>query len=145
MKKILMTLAAVLCCAMMTSIFTACNKSNDDMGVLIVGTWTEKNDLFTDILTLNEDGSFVFQSTAVPNMQSHANLYNGSGNYHFDVVLQIPDNNSLISNFDNRSIATGLLYLYYGGKETQKLEIRKLESSTLEMTDRYGHIFHFSK
>ena len=30
MKKILMTLAAVLCCAMISTIFTACNNSEND-------------------------------------------------------------------------------------------------------------------
>ena len=30
MKKIMMTLAAVLCCAMLTTVFTACSKDNDE-------------------------------------------------------------------------------------------------------------------
>lgn len=39
MKKYLMTLAAVLCCAMMTTVFTACG--SDDDGDEIVKYWAE--------------------------------------------------------------------------------------------------------
>ena len=30
MKKIMMTLAAVLCCAMISTVFTSCSKSDDE-------------------------------------------------------------------------------------------------------------------
>ena len=37
------------------------------------------------------------------------------------------------------------LHLIYSNKETQTLEIRNLSSSELEMSDRYGYTFHFTK
>ena len=44
MRKLMMTLAAVLCCAMMTSVFTACTDSKDNLSVStdpadLVGSW----------------------------------------------------------------------------------------------------------
>ena len=136
-----MMLSAVLCCAVVTTVFIACQKSEEEMQSQLVGTWTERNDLYTDVLTLNEDGSFSFRSDAVPSMQSHANLYNGSGSYKFERIKS--------PNFhfgtNNRDQYADFLHLIYSNKETQTLEIRKLSSSVLEMTDRYGYTFHFGK
>ena len=141
MKKILTTLAAGLCCAMTTTVFTACQRSEEETQNMLVGTWTEKNDLYKDVLTLNEDGTFTFQSTALsPSAQAHANLYNGAGYYKNEVL--IPSNinlNQLAPNIKS------LLHLNYGGKQAQKLEIRKLNNSTLEMTNYNGDIFRFSR
>ena len=76
----------------------------------------------------------------VPSAQAHANLYNGAGYYKNEVL--IPSNinlNQLAPNIKS------LLHLNYGGKQAQKLEIRKLNNSTLEMTNYNGDIFRFSR
>ena len=141
MKKIIMTLAAVLCCAM-TIVFNACQgpESQEEMQVKLVGTWTEKNDLYNDVLTLNEDGSFTFSSTTtLPNYQSHANLYNGSGSYKYEIYLA-----SDITQNPNDAIR-GILHLIYGGKQTQSLRVRKFTDSTLELTNYNGDILRFSR
>ena len=121
MKKFLLVLAAVFCCAMAMTVFGSCSK--DEVKSDLVGVWTEKNDLFTDVLTLNEDGLF--------NFQSHTPRYSGSGSYVYDFKLQ--------------GIVVNFLTLHYTNKESQTLEIRKLNSNTLELTDRYGYVFHFKK
>ena len=121
MRKYIITLAAVLCCAITMMVFNSCSKDEEEMKSELVGTWTEQNDLFTDVLILNEDDLFSFQSH-IPN-------YNGSGNYAFE----------------KKGTVTGLLILNYNNKEPRKLEILKLNGSTLEMSDRYGNTFHFRK
>ena len=73
MKKILMKWAAVLCCVMITSVFTSCLKSEEEMQNDLIGTWTESNNLFTDILKINADGSFSFKC--------HIAIYNGVQGY----------------------------------------------------------------
>ncbi len=142
MKKMLMTLAAVLCCAMVTSVFTSCRESEEEVQSKLVGTWTEKNDLYADELTLNEDGSFTFRSSAVPSMRAHANRYSGSGSYKLE-RKKSPNYNFDLNNY--REQYTDILYLIYSNKDTQTLEIRKVTSSELEMSDRYGYTFHFGK
>ena len=140
MKKNIITLAAALSCAMTTIVFTACQRSEEDTQNLLLGTWTEKNDLYNDVLTLNEDGTFTFRSNAmVPNYQSHANLYNGSGYYKHEIIM--PSN----IKYDQIPDFKSILHLNYGGKQAQKLEIRKLSSSKLEMTNYNGDIFHFER
>ena len=142
MKKIYLTLAVFLCCLVTTLVFTACAESVEEMQAKLVGTWTEQNNLYSDVLTLNDNGSFTFTSTVSdPNYQSHANLYNGSGNYKYEVLVA---SNTNISNNNNDAVM-GVLYLNYGGKAAQNLRVRKLTSSTLEMTNYNGDIFRFSK
>ena len=143
MKKIIMTFTAVLCCAVMTSVFIACRESEEEVQSKLMGTWTEKNDLYTDVLTLNEDGSFSFRSDAIPSMKSHANLYSGSGSYKFERIKS-PNYNFNLNTY-NRELYADYLHLIYSNKETQTLEIRNLSSSELEMSDRYGYTFHFTK
>ena len=120
MKKMLFTLAAVLCCAMTIMMLHSCSKSEEELKSELVGTWTEQNNLFTDILTLNEDGLFSFQS--------HISRYNGSGSYVF-----------------TKRKSVGYITLNYNNKEPQVLEVRKLEGSTLELTDQYGNIFRLRR
>ena len=140
MKKILTTLAAVLCCTMTTTVFTACQRSEEETQNMLVGTWTEKNDLYKDVLTLNEDGTFTFQSTALsPSAQAHANLYNGSGSYKYEIYLA-----SDITQNPNDAFR-GILHLIYSGKQTQTLRVRKLTDSTLELTNYNGDILRFSR
>ena len=132
--------AAVLCCILTMTMFTACQKNEEELQSILVGTWTEKNDLYNDVLTLNEDGTFTFQSTArVPSFQSHANLYNGSGYYkhEFYLVSDIKQNSN--------DAFRGILHLNYGGKQAQDLRIRTLTSSTLELTNYNGDILRFSR
>ena len=142
MKKILMTLAAVLCCLVTMIMVPACSKDNDaEIKNDLVGTWTEKNSLFTDILTMKEDGTFTFQS--------HLQLYNGSGTYRSEnVTHQEPNVNygsSGNNGYTNNTTVVRTLILNYTGKGTELLDILKCTSSKLEMTDRYGNTFHFSK
>ena len=140
MKKIIMTWAAVLCCAVTSTVFTACQQSQENLENKLVGTWTEKNDLFNDVLTLNEDGTFTFRSTAtVPNYQSHANLYNGSGYYKYEIYMSSDITQNLNDAF------RGILYLNYGNKAAQKLQVRKLTNSALELTNSNGDILRFSR
>ena len=141
MKKNLLTLAAILCCAVAATVFTSCHKNEEeDVQAKLVGTWTEKNDLYNDVLTLNEDGTFTYRSTSsVPNYQSHANLYNGSGTYKYEISMSSNINQNL-----NEAIMA-ILHLYYGGKGAQQLRVRKLTDSTLEMTNYNGDIFRFSR
>ena len=121
MKKIMMTLAAVFCCTMAMMVFNAC-QSEEEMRSELVGTWTEKNDLFTDVLKLDEDGNFTFQS--------HIPLYSGTGSY---ILVR------------KRNGAAGRLTLNYLSKDSQFLVIQKLNSSTLELSDNYGNFFYFKK
>ena len=140
MKRTLLTLAAILCCAVTTTVFTSCQKSQEEMQIMLVGTWTEKNDLYNDVLTLNEDGTFTFQSKASgPNYQPHANLYNGSGSYKYEIYLA-----SDITQNPNDALR-GILHLIYSGKQTQTLRVRKLTDSTLELTNYNGDILRFSR
>ena len=121
MKNIIMT-AAIFCCTMTTTVLTACRESEEELQAKLVGTWTERNDLYNDVLTLNEDATFTFRSTATaPNYQSHANLYNGSGSYKYE------------------------FYLASDIKQNQDLRVRKLTNSKLEMTNYNGDIFRFSR
>ena len=54
MKKIMMTLAAVLCCAMATTVFTACNNDDDITPVSMYGDWVS--------FVLRTDGTAVFET-----------------------------------------------------------------------------------
>lgn len=140
MKKIIMTWAAVLCCAVTSTVFTACQQSQENLENKLVGTWTEKNDLFNDVLTLNEDGTFTFISRATaPNYQSHANLYSGSGYYKYEIYMSSDITQNLNDAF------RGILHLNYANKAAQNLQVRKLTSSTLELTNNNGDILRFSR
>lgn len=129
MKKILLTLAAVLCCVMITSVFTSCQKSEEEMQNDLIGTWTESNNLFTDILKINADGSFSFKC--------HIAIYNGEGHYRYERTVK--------GGLDGRTAPADLLILNYGSKSSQTLEIQKLNSSTLEMTGGGSIAFHLRK
>ena len=129
MKKILLTLAAVLCCVMITSVFTSCQKSEEEMQNDLIGTWTESNNLFTDILKINADGSFSFKC--------HIAIYNGEGHYRYERTVK--------GGLDGRTTTADLLILNYGSKSSQTLEIQKLNSSTLEMTGGGSIAFHLRK
>lgn len=130
MKKVLLTIAAVVCCAMTMSIMlTSCEESEDKMLNKLIGTWTEKNDLFTDVLTLNEDNTFQFSS--------HLQNYNGSGYYVFE-----RDHKGGIGSQSN-VVAT--ITLNYAGKSSSYLVIHNLTNSTLEVSDRFGNKFTFKK
>ena len=54
MKKIMMTLAAVLCCTMISTVFTACNNDDDITPVSMYGDWVS-----FEYMT---DGSMVFET-----------------------------------------------------------------------------------
>ena len=129
MKKILMKWAAVLCCVMITSVFTSCLKSEEEMQNDLIGTWTESNNLFTDILKINADGSFSFKG--------HIAIYNGEGHYRYERTVK--------GGLDGRTTTADLLILNYGSKSSQTLEIQKLNSSTLEMTGGGSIAFHLRK
>ena len=129
MKKILLTLAAVLCCVMITSVFTSCQKSEEEMQNDLIGTWTESNNLFTDILKINADGSFSFKC--------HIAIYNGEGHYRYERTVK--------GGLDGRTTTADLLILNFGSKSSQTLEIQKLNSSTLEMTGGGSIAFHLRK
>lgn len=129
MKKILLTLAAVLCCVMITSVFTSCLKSEEEMQNDLIGTWTESNNLFTDILKINADGSFSFKC--------HIAIYNGEGHYRYERTVK--------GGLDGRTTTADLLILNFGSKSSQTLEIQKLNSSTLEMTGGGSIAFHLRK
>ena len=129
MKKILLTLAAVLCCVMITSVFTSCLKSEEEMQNDLIGTWTESNNLFTDILKINADGSFSFKC--------HIAIYNGEGHYRFERTVK--------AGLDVTTTTADLLILNFGSKSSQTLEIQKLNSSTLEMTGGGSIAFHLRK
>jgi len=129
MKKHLLTLAAVLCCVMITSVFTSCLKSEEEMQNDLVGTWTESNNLFTDILKINADGSFSFQC--------HIAIYNGNGHYRYERTAK--------GGLDGKHRTADLLILNFGSKSSQTLEIQKLNSSTLEMTGGGNIAFHLRK
>ena len=60
MKKIMMTLAAVLCCAMATTVFTACNNDEDITPASMYGDWVS--------FVWKTDGTAVFET----------DTYNGS-------------------------------------------------------------------
>ena len=135
MKKKLTTLAAVLCCLATIVLFPTCSKKDIEFKSDLVGTWTEKNTLFTDILTMKEDGTFSFQS--------HMPVYNGTGYYRNEYIThEDPFSNKGV--LDNANSVRTLI-LDYAGKGTELLEIRKITSSRLDMEDRYGNAFHFSK
>ena len=129
MKKILMKWAAVLCCVMITSVFTSCLKSEEEMQNDLIGTWTESNNLFTDILKINADGSFSFKC--------HIAIYNGEGHYRYERTVK--------GGLDGRTTTADLLFLNFGSKSSQTLEIQKLNSSTLEMTGGGSIAFHLRK
>jgi hypothetical protein len=129
MKKILMKWAAVLCCVMITSVFTSCLKSEEEMQNDLIGTWTESNNLFTDILKINADGSFSFKC--------HIAIYNGEGHYRYERTVK--------GGLDGRTTTADLLILNFGSKSSQTLEIQKLNSSTLEMTGGGSIAFHLRK
>ena len=118
MKKILLTLAAVLCCVMITSVFTSCQKSEEEMQNDLIGTWTESNNLFTDILKINADGSFSFKC--------HIAIYNGEGHYRYERTVK--------GGLDGRTTTADLLILNYGSKSSQTLEIQKLNSSASHLS-----------
>ena len=128
MRHFVKTLVAVLCCLMIATVFTSCQKSEDEMKSDLIGTWTESNKLFTDILRINEDGSFSFKC--------HVAVYNGEGHYRYE------RSSSLGVNGVKR--VADLLILNYGSKASQTLEIKKLNSSTLELAD-FSNTFHLSK
>lgn len=122
-------LAAVLCCVMITSVFTSCLKSEEEMQNDLIGTWTESNNLFTDILKINADGSFSFKC--------HIAIYNGEGHYRYERTVK--------GGLDGRTTTADLLILNFGSKSSQTLEIQKLNSSTLEMTGGGSIAFHLRK
>ncbi|MBE6255855.1 MAG: hypothetical protein E7105_10180 [Prevotella sp.] len=141
MKRNLITLATVLCCLVTMVMFSACDKDLQEVKNELVGTWTEKNNLFTDILTFKEDGTFSFQS--------HIKRYNGSGTYSCNYITNQNPNGALGNNGNNDNknnvSTTRTLVLNFTDRGIETLEISKITSSKLEMTDRYGNTFHFSK
>ena len=48
MKKIQKTLTAILFSTMLVAMFCSCNKSGEGVQNKLIGTWTEKNSLFTE-------------------------------------------------------------------------------------------------
>lgn len=94
----------------------------------LIGTWTESNKLFTDILTIKEDGSFVFKC--------HIAALNGEGHYRFERTGKMLK--------EGRTVTADLLILNYGSKASQTLEIVKLNSSTLELSAG-GNVFHLCR
>ena len=129
MKNFIKTLAAVFCCLMITTVFTSCEKSEDEMKSDLIGTWKESNNRFTNILIINENGSFSFQCQSTPN-------YTGEGHYRYE--------RTSYSGVDGVKRIADLLILNYGSKASQTLEIKKLNSSTLELAD-FRNTFHLSK
>ena len=118
--KFLKTITAVLCCLTMTTLFTAC-KSDDEMKALLVGTWKGINTQFTDVLKLNEDGSFTFES--------HIPRYLGSGTYTYESDPEDDD----------------FLTLKYEARAAAIMKIKKLTDNTLELSESSGIYFHFTK
>lgn len=128
MKNFIKTLAAVFCCLMVTMVVTSCQKSEEEMKSDLIGTWTESNNLFTDILKINENGSFSFRC--------HIAAYNGEGHYRYERTSK--------AGYEGQRVKVDLLILNYGSKASQTLEITKLNSSTLELAAG-GNIFHLRK
>lgn len=126
MRKFLMTITAVLCCTMTMNVLTSCI-SKDEIKSKLIGTWTEQNDLFTNVLTLDEEAHFTFQT--------HITELSGSGSYIYEYY----------DNGDKMVVASKRLILIYSGKARQSLQVHKLTGSTLQMSDSYGHTFHFKK
>ena len=135
MKKILTTLASVLCCALAMTEFTSCIKTDEEVRNELVGTWKDENDAYTDILTLGEDEQFSFRS--------HLQSYNGSGFYKFESGYRQSVWGTGIN--DYRSEKVRMLFLHFSGRETETLEIKKINSNKLELVDRYGNVFRFQK
>lgn len=122
------TMVAVLCCLMIVTVFISCERSEEEMKSDLIGTWTEANNLFIDILKINEDGSFSFKC--------HIAAFNGEGHYRFERTVKGKNN--------GKSVTADLLILNYGSKASQTLEIVKLNSSTLELAAG-GNVFHLSR
>ncbi|MBR0274362.1 MAG: hypothetical protein IJQ59_09810 [Bacteroidaceae bacterium] len=135
MKKIQKTLAAILFTTMMVALFSACNKSDEAGENKLVGTWTEKNTLFTDILTLKENGEFSFQS--------HLPFLNGSGNYKVQITTA-PNTDPLKPHNEDVQYME-ILILNFSGRGSETLKIISLTSDKLELSDRYDNLFHFRK
>ena len=128
MRNFIKTLAAVLCCLTIATVFTSCQKSEEEMKSDLIGTWTEANTLFIDILKINEDGSFSFKC--------HIAAFNGNGHYRFERTAK--------QTYEGKRVTADLLILNYGSKASQTLEIIKLNSSTLELATG-GNTFHLRK
>ena len=128
MRNFIKTLAAVLCCLMIAIVVTSCQKSEEEMKSDLIGTWTEANTLFIDILKINEDGSFSFKC--------HIAAFNGEGHYRFEPSFK--------HTYEGRTVIANLLILNYGNKASQTLEIVKLNSSRLELAAG-GNVFRLSK
>ncbi len=106
------TLAAVLCCAITATVFTACEKDDEFETTDFVGTWTDSNDLYTDVLTMNEDGTFRFRS--------HIPMYNDAGNYRYEFKV--------VGFFaDYHAGKEHYLTFNFNNKEAQTLHIDKLD------------------
>ena len=135
MKKIQKTLTAILFSTMLVAMFCSCNKSGEGVQNKLIGTWTEKNSLFTDVLTLNENGEFTFQS--------HLSYMNGSGNYKYQVTT-LPNYDPMQNN-DGKTQNMEILILYYAAKGSETLKIVTLTDKKLEMTDRYDNVYHFTR
>lgn len=129
MRNFIKTLVAVFCCLMITTVFTSCEKSEEEMKSDLIGTWTESNNLFTDILVIKENGSFSFQCQSTP-------AYNGEGHYRYERASK--------AGYEGNRVSADLLILNYGSRSSQTLEIKKLNSSTLELASGFN-TFHFSK
>ena len=132
--------AAIFCSIMMVLVLCSCSKETEKSGDNIFetvpprlyGTWTEKNNLFTDVLTLRENGEFTFQS--------HLTYCNGSGNFKYQrTTTPAGQNNTSGVTFMD------ILILYYSGRSSETMKIVNLTDNKLEMTDRYDNVFHFRK
>ncbi len=142
MRSFQKTIVAIISCAMLAVLFNACNKDeNTDGNILditppdLIGTWTEKNNLFTDVLTLRKNGEFTFQS--------HLDYCNGSGNYKFQrTVSGTPDFSSAGS---TQQTNIDIIILYFAGRGSETLKIINLTKNKLELSDRYDNVYHFNK
>ena len=131
-KELSRLVHAVLCVVVLCMVMSLSScESEDEMRSKLIGTWTEKNDLFTDELTLDEEGYFQFTS--------HVTRYTGSGQY----VYMYRENTS---GSVGKGKVVNILTLNYRTKaESMTLDIKKLTNSTLQMTDRFGNTFKFTK
>lgn len=137
MKSMRKILAIVLCLTMIAALFYSCSKDEktvDNIQTKLIGTWTEKNTLFTDVLTLRENGEFSFQS--------HLSYCNGSGNYKYERTTKGAQYGG--SNQEKTSYID-ILILYFAGRGSETLKIVNVTNNILELTDQYDNEYHFKK
>ena len=135
MMKVTNFMLGLFLCVGIGLVLTSCRKDEEENRSMLVGTWSETNNLYSVTLTLDEDGKFEF------NTGNYAKRLNGSGTYKYW------QNNAGLGFYGmEEKVKTDMyLLLNYTSKEPLTFDIMELTSSRLTIRNSERFYFKLTK